>query len=78
MKTQDVKFDANRRLAFNEREVTVTNAKRLASRIYNMYGTNTRFKPVDEFAYTTENGTYIFYRRNIIYPSGQVVLGQWR
>jgi hypothetical protein len=78
MKTQDVFFDRNTKiLVYNENEATVREAKRTASKIFNLYGKLTRYKPIDEFKYVTKNGTYHFHRRNIIYPNGIVKLGKW-
>jgi len=79
MKTQNVPMDKDGRLTFNANQTSVKEAKRKASIIYNRLGTHFNiYKPLDEFNYVTENGTYVFYRRNIICPNNTVTIGNWR
>jgi hypothetical protein len=62
-----------KRLTFYSSKMNVIEAKRQASKIFNKQET----KPLEEFNYVTENGTYVFSRRNIISPSGQITFGKW-
>lgn len=71
-------METQKRITFYSEHTPIKEAKRKASLHFNNEAKLSNHKPVNEFNYVTTNGTYVFFRRNRIYPSGFVILGTWK
>ena len=61
---------------FEQANVSIPTAKRLASRYYNK---QSKTKAIESFRYILVNnrGVLVFSRRNKIMPNGEVIFGKW-